>query len=193
MKRLILFFIIIILVSGCAMYQVKREFLPDNIFVCNMPTLRVKLSPDFEYTGVYDKKLEAKSTTDPDIMQTNATHEYFVWQNKDKSKLITIQLSTLKDPRWHWSGSGFSRKFRKQYKVETLGGDKWNTLIRHNWKFNPVHYKKMLSVDSTIDKEYPDVKQYARMGINSNMMVKIYYLSKTTENFTPETDITFIK
>ncbi len=41
--------------SGCAMYQVKREFLPDNIFVCNMPTLRVKLSSDFVYTGVYDK------------------------------------------------------------------------------------------------------------------------------------------
>ena len=50
----------------------------------------------------------------------------------------------------------------------------------------------MLSIDSTIDKEYSIIKQYARIGINSNMMVKIYYLSKTTENFTPETDITII-
>ncbi|MCK4798469.1 MAG: hypothetical protein KAT05_13900 [Spirochaetes bacterium] len=175
------------------MYQVKREFLPDNIFVCNMPTLRVKLSSDFVYTGVYDKGYEAKSTTDPLELQTNTTNEYFVWQNKNKSKLIIIQLSTLKNPQWRYAGSGFHRKFRKSYKAEKFCGDRWNTLVRKNFKFNEVHYKKMLSIDSTIDKEYSIIKQYARIGINSNMMVKIYYLSKTTENFTPETDITIIK
>ena len=53
--------------------------------------------------------------------------------------------------------------------------------------------QELRSIDSTIDKEYSIIKQYARIGINSNMMVKIYYLSKTTENFTPETDITIIK
>jgi len=179
MKRLIFFVIIIILVSGCATFQAKREFLPDNIFVCNIPTLRVKLSSDFVYTEAYDKKLVTKDQGNDSGFgrTTTSTYEYFVWQNKDKSKLTIIQISTLQDPTWSYNGSGFSQKYEKQYKVETLGGDKWNTLIRH---------------DSTIHKECSHAKVYARIGISSNMMVKIYYLSKTTKNFTPDTDITII-
>ncbi len=56
MKRLFLLFVaMIVLVSGCAMYQAKREFLPDNVFACNMPSVKVQLSSDFVYTGEYGK------------------------------------------------------------------------------------------------------------------------------------------
>ncbi len=195
MKYLISFVIIIILLSGCATFQTKREFLPDNIFVCNMPTLRVKLSSDFVYIGAHDTELDAKDEGhDADIGRTTvSTHEYFMWRSKDKSKLIIIQISTLQNPRWSYMGSGFQKKYEKQYKVETLGGDKWNTLIQHNLKFNEVQYKKLFPINSTINKESFYAKSYARMGINSNMMVYIYYLSKTTKNPTPDTDITIIE
>lgn len=190
MKRLfVLFVAMIVLVTGCAMYQAKRDFMPDNVFACNMPSVKVQLSSDFEYTGVYDKSLEAKSTTDPlETPTTNTNNEYFLWQKKDKSKLIVVQLSTLKDPRWYFTHKGTS-----SYTSVVLGGDKWYVKKQHNWKFNAIHYKKLLSIDSTIEKEYAIAKRYARIGINSNMMVTIYYVVKDNDNFTPDTDITILK
>ena len=119
---------------------------------------------------------------------TNAVSEFFVWQTKDKSKLVVIRLATLKDPRWRWGHKGTS-----SFTSVVLGGDKWNTKTQHNWKFNENHYKKLLSVDSTIEKEYAIAKLYARIGINSNMMVMIYYVVKDNDNFTPDTDIMIIK
>jgi len=191
MKRLfVLFVAMAVLISGCAMYQAKREFLPDNIFVCNMPTLRVKLSPDFDYTGAYDKKLLTKDTgPDSDLGRTaSSIHEYFVWQNKDKSKLVSIHLSTLKNPQWRYTHKGLS-----SYATVILGGDKWYTKEHKGFKFYDAHLKKMTAIDHTITKEYAVAQIYKRIGINSNMMVSVLYLSKEAENFTPETDIAIIK
>ena len=191
MKRLsVLFIAMAIMVGGCAMYQTKRDFMPDNTFVCNMPSLIIKLSPYFIYIGVYDKKLNTKDKgVDADLGRTSSSvHEYFVWQNKNKSKLICIQLSTLKNPQWRYIHKGYD-----SYTTVILGGDKWYTKKLNKWKFNDAHYKKLLAIDSTIEKEYAAGAQlYSRIGINSNMMVKVFYVSKTTENFTPDTDITMI-
>lgn len=189
MKRIFVIFVVtIVLVSGCAMYQAKREFMPDNVFACNMPSLKVQLSPDFLYTGVYDKRFLGKSTTDPLVAQSNVVNEYFVWQNKDKSKLVSIKISTIKDPGFY-----FNHKGTRDYQTVILGGDKWYVKKFNKWKFYDLHLKKLKAIDATITNEYAVAQRYARIGINSNMMVAIIYVAKEGATFTPDTDIIIIK
>ena len=189
MKRLfVLFVAMIVLVSGCAMYTPSREFAPDNTFACNMPNVKVQLSSEFVYAGVYDKRFLGKSTTDPLVAQSNVVNEYFVWQNKDKSKLVSIKISTIKDPGFYFNHTG-----TRGYETVILGGDKWYAKKFDRWSFKDNHLKKLKAIDPTITKKYAVAKRYARIGINSNMMVGIMYVSKDSENFTPETDITILK
>ena len=190
MKKLIPIIILALLLGGCAMYQVERTRLADNTFKCNMPSVTFKLSSDFVYIGEYNSKYGAKDVSpgSSDLGRTTTrVEEYYAWQSKDKSKLVVVYIVTLKNPQWR-----FSRKGLSKLEAVEIAGKEWHTKMWYGFRLNNEYYKRLTDIVPGASRSYKIVKEYRRVGISSNMMPKIYYLSKDGEGFTPDKDITIL-
>ncbi len=75
-------------------------------------------------------------------------------KNKDKSKLIMVRLSTLKDPTWRFNHSG-----TRDYKTVILGGDKWYVKKFNKWKF----YDAVSTNDHVLTVQTADQQRYANI------------------------------
>lgn len=170
---------VMFLFINCAVFQTKREVLPNNTFLSTNPKLMIEMGDGFKYKGTVKGLKQVRSSISVDLSKID--DEYYLW-NKGSSYIIVV-IKTLKEEGWYWRTfcNVFNKKSVLLIKDEKLMGKKWKTGF---WtvKINKWEYDSLKSIDSNIkyDGNYFS-KLWSRIS-SKHIKIYIYYCEKTNNN-----------